>query len=94
MQWDRDVGVRTHDAGVRARGRRWCGQNQRDEESLMAFVRKCEKCGNLDTRESWSSPTEAADKGAFQDWTCPSCAWTEFDLVEASETGAEAQKTG
>jgi predicted nucleic-acid-binding Zn-ribbon protein len=60
----------------------------------MAFVRKCDKCGNLDTRESWSSPTEAADKGAFHNWTCPSCAWTEFDLVEASETGAEAQKTG
>ena len=58
----------------------------------MAFVRKCEKCGNLDARESWSSPTEAADKGAFQNWTCPTCAWTEFDLVEASETGAEAQR--
>jgi predicted nucleic-acid-binding Zn-ribbon protein len=83
----------THDAGLPAHGRGWCGQNQRDEESHMAFVRKCEKCGSLDTRESWASPTEAADKGAFQNWTCRSCAWTEFDLVEASETGEEAQKT-
>jgi predicted nucleic-acid-binding Zn-ribbon protein len=55
----------------------------------MAFVRKCEKCGSIDSRESWSSATEAADKGAFQNWTCPSCAWTEFDLVETAE--AEAQ---
>jgi predicted nucleic-acid-binding Zn-ribbon protein len=56
----------------------------------MAFVRKCEKCGNLDDREQWSSASEAADKGAFQNWTCPSCAWTEFELVD-SET--ETAKT-
>ena len=43
----------------------------------MAFVRKCEKCGSIDSRESWSSATEAADQGAFEKWTCPSCAWTE-----------------
>jgi len=54
----------------------------------MAFVRKCEKCGNIDDREQWSSTNEAADKGAFQNWTCPSCAWTEFDLVEADAEGA------
>lgn len=52
----------------------------------MAFVRKCEQCGTIDARHSWSSPTEAADQGAFQNWTCPSCAWTEFDLVEDTET--------
>jgi hypothetical protein len=51
----------------------------------MAFVRKCEQCGHIDARQSWSSTTEAADAGAFQNWTCPTCAWTEFDLVEASE---------
>jgi hypothetical protein len=56
----------------------------------MAFVRKCEKCGNIDDREQWSSASEAADKGAFQDWTCPSCAWTEFELVDSD---AEAAKT-
>jgi hypothetical protein len=56
---------------------------------IMAFVRKCEQCGHLDERERWSSAAEAADKGAFQNWTCPSCAWTEFDLIEETET-AEA----
>ncbi len=56
----------------------------------MAFVRKCEQCGHLDERERWSSTAEAADKGAFQNWTCPSCAWTEFDLVEESETAEAA----
>ena len=57
----------------------------------MAFVRKCEQCGKIDGRERWSTATEAADKGAFSKWTCPTCAWTEFDLVEESETAdAEA----
>ena len=62
----------------------------------MAYVRKFEKCGNLDAREAWSWPTEAADKGAFTSWTCPSCAWTGFDLVEEQEVGqreTEAQPT-
>jgi hypothetical protein len=51
----------------------------------MAFVRKCDKCGHIDDRQTWSSATEAADAGAFQNWTCPTCAWTEFELVEESE---------
>lgn len=51
----------------------------------MTFVRKCEKCGSLDTRNRWSSPDEAAKDDAFAGWTCPVCAWTEFDLVEAAE---------
>jgi ssDNA-binding Zn-finger/Zn-ribbon topoisomerase 1 len=51
----------------------------------MAFVRKCDQCGKIDERERWSSAAEAAEKGAFANWTCPSCAWTEFDLVEESE---------
>lgn len=56
----------------------------------MALVRKCEKCGNIDDREQWSSANDAADKGAFQNWTCPSCAWTEFDLVDADAEAASA----
>jgi hypothetical protein len=51
----------------------------------MAFVRKCDKCQHIDDRQTWSSATEAADAGAFQNWTCPTCAWTEFELVEESE---------
>jgi predicted nucleic-acid-binding Zn-ribbon protein len=62
----------------------------RGRGDLMAFVRKCEKCGNVDDREQWSSASEAADQGAFQNWTCPSCAWTEFELIDSD---AEAAKT-
>ena len=49
----------------------------------MPLIRKCEKCGSLDNRATWSSADEAAKEGAFSGWTCPTCAWTEFDLVEA-----------
>ena len=51
----------------------------------MAFVRKCDKCGSVDDRQQWASAAQAADSGAFQNWTCPTCAWTEFELVETSE---------
>jgi predicted nucleic-acid-binding Zn-ribbon protein len=59
----------------------------------MAYVRKCEKCGAVDARQRWSSPSEAASEDAFSNWTCPSCAWTEFDLVEEAEVEAPAQAT-
>ena len=62
------------------------------EVGIMAYVRKCEKCGSIDSRERWSSPQDAASKGAFDRWTCPSCAWSEFDLVD-EETQAEPQAT-
>ena len=51
----------------------------------MSVVAKCEQCGRIDTRKEWSSPDDAAKQGAFQGWTCPNCAWTEFDLVDAKE---------
>ena len=56
----------------------------------MPLIRKCEKCGSLDNRASWSSADDAAKNDAFNDWTCPTCAWTEFDLVEAEEEPATA----
>jgi hypothetical protein len=49
----------------------------------MAVVRKCEQCGKVDSRTSWKSSADAAKDPAFEKWTCPTCAWTEFDLVEA-----------
>lgn len=58
----------------------------------MAFVRQCEKCGNVDDREQWSSPKEAADKGAFRSWTCPSCAWSEFELLDESEIETKTEE--
>ncbi len=59
----------------------------------MAYVRKCEKCGTIDARQSWPSPSDAAAQDAFSNWTCLSCAWTEFDLVEETEAEAPAQAT-
>jgi hypothetical protein len=51
----------------------------------MAMVAKCERCGKIDARQEWSSADEAAKQGAFDHWTCPTCAWTEFELVDAEE---------
>lgn len=51
----------------------------------MTMIRKCEKCGSIDSRTTWSSAEEAAKSGAFQGWSCPMCAWPEFDLVEAEQ---------
>ena len=50
---------------------------------MARLVRKCEQCGSVDSRNSWASADEAAKQNAFDDkWSCSSCAWTEFDLVE------------
>ena len=54
----------------------------------MAYVKKCEKCGHIDPRGSWRSTDEAAKDPGFATWSCPTCAWTEFDLVEAEEQPA------
>jgi hypothetical protein len=56
----------------------------------MALMKEYENCGSLDHRASWSSADEAAKRDAFVGWTCPVCAWTEFDLVEAEEVPAHA----
>jgi hypothetical protein len=55
----------------------------------MAYVRKCEQCGRIDARVSWSSPQDASKDPVFATWTCPNCAWTEFDLVEADKQDQE-----
>ena len=49
----------------------------------MAVVRKCEHCGRIDARVSWPSEKDAGKDPVLATWTCPMCAWTEFDLVEA-----------
>jgi hypothetical protein len=54
-----------------------------------AFVRRCENCDAIDRRETWSSVEEATEAGAFEKpWTCGTCAWSEFDLVESSPEAA------
>ena len=49
----------------------------------MTVAKKCEQCGRVDMRATWPSPEDAAKDPVFDRWTCPNCAWTEFDLVEA-----------
>jgi hypothetical protein len=61
---------------------------------MATFVRQCSQCGSVDNRMSWSSTEEAAKQGAFDDkWSCSSCAWTDFELVEADEAG-QVQEAG
>jgi hypothetical protein len=53
------------------------------DQIMARLVRLCTQCGAIDDRRAWSSADEAADQGAFAEpWTCSTCAWTEFDLVE------------
>jgi hypothetical protein len=56
----------------------------------MAVAKKCEQCGRVDARVTWPSPDDAAKDPMYLKWTCPNCAWTEWDLVDAE---AEAQPT-
>jgi hypothetical protein len=51
----------------------------------MAMIPKCSRCNKLDERATYASAEDAAKQGAFERWTCPTCAWTEFELVDESE---------
>ena len=56
---------------------------------MAQVIRKCSQCGTLDQKRSWASVDDAAKKGAFDEkWTCASCAWSEFELVETEEEPA------
>ena len=61
---------------------------------MKATVRRCVQCGRNDTRRTWPSIDAAANDGALLSWTCPTCAWTEAELieVEASATGASGDQ--
>ena len=62
---------------------------------MAQLMRKCSQCGTIDTRNAWSSPAEAAKDGAFDGkWSCSSCAWTEFDLVESDADVQQGQSAG
>jgi hypothetical protein len=58
---------------------------------MARIVRKCTKCEAVDTRQTWNSSAAAADAGALDAWTCPSCAWPEAELVEAEKETTEAR---
>ena len=51
----------------------------------MALIAKCAKCGKFDERTTYESAEKAAKQGAFERWTCPTCAWSEFELVDETE---------
>jgi hypothetical protein len=54
------------------------------DPTMASLIRVCTQCDATDDRQSWSSTDEAADAGVFKaPWTCSTCAWTEFDLVES-----------
>jgi len=59
---------------------------------MAQFVKKCDQCGTLDRRSEWGSADAAAKDPAYdRPWTCSSCAWSEFDLVDISaERGEES----
>ena len=51
----------------------------------MHTVRRCTRCGREDLSESWGSIDDAAKAGAMRAaWACPTCAWPEAELVQAS----------
>ena len=54
---------------------------------MKMTVRRCVQCGKNDTRRTWSSMNDAAEDGALKSWTCPTCAWTEGELIEVDATG-------
>jgi hypothetical protein len=61
---------------------------------MAQLVRKCSQCGSVDTKNSWTSADDAAKKNAFDGkWSCSSCAWTDFELVEADAQKAEQPNT-
>lgn len=60
---------------------------------MARLVRMCTQCGATDDRRSWASADEAADEGAFSaPWTCATCAWTEFELVDARSSTASGSE--
>jgi len=57
---------------------------------MARIARKCTKCNAVDARRTWTSTQDAAEAGAMDAWTCPSCAWPEAELVDAEEEPAKA----
>jgi hypothetical protein len=64
--------------------------SQQEANAMAPMARKCAQCGATDSRTTWASADEAAKQGAFDGkWSCSSCAWTDFDLVEADTDAAK-----
>jgi hypothetical protein len=58
---------------------------------MAHLMRKCSQCGTIDPRQTWTSLDEATKQEAFdKPWTCPSCAWPEFELAESEQEPATA----
>jgi hypothetical protein len=61
------------------------------EAAMGHLTRQCSQCGTHDTKQSWASLDDATKDDVFdKTWTCPSCAWPEFELTEAEPEPAKA----
>ena len=58
---------------------------------MARIARKCTKCGAIDGGRTWPSNEKAVDDDALENWTCPSCAWPEAELVDADAESAQAR---
>lgn len=59
---------------------------------MAIVVRRCTKCGNFDSKYTWSSMDAAVKDGALpREWACPNCAWPEAELVEIDNSAVEGQ---
>ena len=56
----------------------------------MAVERNASNAARSTPKTQWKSADDAAKDPAFDKWTCPTCAWTEFELVEAQPRKPEA----
>ena len=61
-----------------------------EDPTMKMALRRCAQCGRNDARRTWSSIDEAANDKALVGWTCPTCAWTEAELVEVEGVTADA----
>ncbi len=55
---------------------------------MTMVVRRCNHCGSLDRTQHWESRAAAADQGAPRgSWVCPTCGWTDAELVDDDSSG-------
>jgi hypothetical protein len=59
---------------------------------MAVVVRRCLKCGNIETRNHWNSMDEATKADALNpNWACPNCAWPEAELIEVETLDVAAK---
>src|SRR2546425_3759934 len=67
-------------------------QNDKGGRGMPAgYLRRCAKCGNDDTTRTFKAPE---DIQATEAWACPTCAWTDYEIVAVGEKPAGSQAMG